>query len=132
MVHAWLVGSGCFCLFVWCSLCVVVVYSAFVGCVYVILRCFLWLVVYCPIVNVFCVFVFFGCGITWFLYEEEPPGGDPGGAHGVSDLGRSRDDGHVYRLYVACRGEAPWIRPGRDGEPVHYDDRGRAVAARLL
>ena len=73
------VGSGCFCLFVWCSLCVVVVYSAFVGCVYVILRCFLWLVVYCPIVNVFCVFVFFGCGITWFLYEEEPPGGDPGG-----------------------------------------------------
>ena len=79
VVHAWLVGSGCFCLFVWCSLCVVVVYSAFVGCVYVILRCFLWLVVYCPIVNVFCVFVFFGCGITWFLYEEEPPGGDPGG-----------------------------------------------------
>ena len=60
------------------------------------------------------------------------PGGDAGGLYGVPDLSGGGADGHGGGVPAAHRGQAARIRPGGDGQPVHYDNRGRAVAVGVL
>ena len=51
---------------------------------------------------------------------------------GMLHDGADRADRQGRRLLAADGGQEDRLRPGRDGEPLHHDDRGRALAARLL